>query len=154
MIEPTDEIHYLINNILKNLQLVKKQFIIIHIRSGDQFLNKTDKTMTHDYKNKIINSINQFIDKNENYLLIADNILVKSILNRHFPFIKTYFKNITHLGENANLDYENMKNTMIDFFIISYAKQIYSISSYEHGSGFSRWSAFTHDVPYQCVQII
>jgi hypothetical protein len=154
IIEPTDEIHYLINNILKNLQLVKKQFIIIHIRSGDQFLNKTDKKMTHDYKNKIINSINQFIDKNENYLLIADNILVKSILARNFPFIKTYFKNITHLGENANLDYENMKNTMIDFFIISYAKQIYSISSYDHGSGFSRWSAFTHDVPYQCVQII
>jgi hypothetical protein len=133
--------------------LVKKQFITIHIRSGDHYLSKSKNSLTEEYREKILMTVNKMTNKGENYLLIADNILVKSLLIHHFPFIKTYFKNITHLGENSKLDNENTKNTLIDFYILSYSKYIYSISSYAHGSGFSRWAAFTYDVPYHCIMI-
>jgi hypothetical protein len=153
LIEPIDEIKESIRDVLDNLQLIKKQFTILHIRSGDQYLTKTKSSLTEEYKEKLFMVINKMIDRNENYLLIADNILVKNFLIYYFPWIKTYFKKIAHLGENSKLDYENTKNTMIDFYILSYGKKIVSISCYEHGSGFSRWSAFTYDVPYMCIKI-
>jgi hypothetical protein len=153
LIEPVDEVKISIDLILKNLDLSKKQFEILHIRSGDQYLNKTTKTLDEKYKVNLLDALNKIIDKNNSYLLIADSILVKKFIIQFFPFIKSFFKNITHLGENSKLDDENILNTLIDFYIFSYSKKVYSISCYEHGSGFSRWSSFTYDVPYQCIKV-
>jgi hypothetical protein len=154
IIDPVDEIKINIDKILTNLHLTKHQFIILHIRSGDQYLNKTEKQFSSSYGTKLIETINQILVKNENYLLIADNIFVKNIIIKHFPSIKTYFKPITHLGENTKLDNENIKNTLIDFYIISYSKSVYNISSYHHGSGFSMWASLTYNIPYQSYKIL
>jgi hypothetical protein len=153
LIEPVDEIKISIDLILRNLGLSKKGFEILHIRSGDQYLNKTTKTLDEKYKVNLLDALNKIIDKNNSYLLIADSITVKNFIIKFFPFIKTFFKNITHLGENSKLDDENIFNTLIDFYIFSYSKKVYSISCYEHGSGFSRWSSFTYDVPYHCIKV-
>ena len=153
LIEPVDGIKISIDLILKNLDLSKKGFEILHIRSGDQYLNKTTKTLDEKYKVNLLDALNKIIDKNNSYLLIADSILVKNFIIKFFPFIKTFFKNITHLGENSKLDDENILNTLIDFYIFSYSKKVYSISCYEHGSGFSRWYSFTYDVPYHCIKV-
>ena len=154
IIEPVSEIQNNINQILGQLKLSKKNYIIIQIRSGDEFLNKSNNTLSNEYKEKILPIIkNIIIGKKTPFLLIADNLMVKNFALRHFPFIKTYFKEITHLGENSKLNGENIKNTLIDFYIMSYASFIYSISSYDHGSGFSKWCSVTYDIPYQCTKI-
>jgi len=134
--------------------LEKKKFIIIQIRSGDEYLNKTKQVLDKDYKEKLLSKIKNIIqNKKKPFLLIADNFLVKQLIMNHFPCIKTFFKEITHLGENSNLESENIKNTLIDFYLMSYACCIFGISSYEHGSGFSRWCSVTYEIPYQCFRI-
>jgi len=153
LIEPNDELKLIIENYLKNINLIKKKFKIIHIRSGDNFLNNNEKYLKNDYKLKIITEISKIIRIKSNFLLIADNILVKKLILAKFPFIKMYFNEITHLGENSKLNDDNIKNTLIDFYIMSYSNSIFSISSYDHGSGFSRWCAVTYDIPYNCIQI-
>jgi hemerythrin len=154
IIEPIDEIENNINQILGQLKLFKKNYIIIQIRSGDDFLNKSNNKLSNEYKEKIISILkNLILGKKKAFLLIADNLLVKNLIIRQFPFIKTFFKDITHLGENAKLNRENIKNTLIDFYIMSYASFIYSISTYEHGSGFSKWCAVTYEIPYHCIKI-
>jgi hypothetical protein len=153
IIEPNDDMKSSIDKTLQNLRLNKKQFKVIHLRSGDQYLNKSENRLQEEYKQKILIEISKITQTKANYLLIADNILVKNMIIRAFPFIKTFFKEITHLGENSSLTYENVKNTMIDFYIMSYSNTIFSLSSYGHGSGFSRWCALTYDIPYRCTKI-
>ena len=153
IIEPTDEIKATIENILQILNLFKRQFQILHIRSGDQYLNKTKDGLDERYKIKLIAYLMNHFQKNQYYLLIADNVFVKNLLIQEFPFLKCYFKDITHLGEHSQVNRENVKNTLIDFYIMSYSHTIYSISCYDHGSGFSKWCAFTYNIPYFCVKI-
>ena len=154
IIEPVQEIENNIHHILNQLKLSKKKYIILQIRSGDDYLNKSNNTLTNEYKGKLLPVLKNIVfGKKKPILLVADNLMVKNFVIQHFPFIKTYFKEITHLGENANLNRENIKNTLIDFYIMSYASFIYSISSYDHGSGFSKWCSVTYDIPYRCIKI-
>jgi hypothetical protein len=116
-------------------------------------LNKSKDALEDRYKIRLIACLMNQLHKNQHYLVIADNMFVKNLLIQEFPFLKCYFKDITHLGENSQLNRENIKNTLIDFYMMSYSNAIYSISCYDHGSGFSKWCAFTYNIPYFCVKI-
>jgi len=155
IIEPIDMIKKNIEHILFKLKLSKKGFNVLQIRSGDKYLKKTSTILEEDYKMKLINTVRNIIinSRNTPFLLISDNQLVKNLIIHHFPSVKTFFKEITHLGENSSLNHENIKNTLIDFYLMSYSKNIYSISSYDHGSGFSRWCSVTYNIPYRCIKI-
>jgi hypothetical protein len=156
IIEPIDMIKKNIDDILFKLKLSKKGFNVLQIRSGDQYLKKSTNILEEDFKIKIINSVKNIIqnnNKNIPFLLISDTPLVKNVIIRYFPNIKTFFKEITHLGENSSLNNENIKNTLIDFYLMSYSNTIYSLSTYDHGSGFSRWCSVTYNIPYRCIKI-
>jgi len=155
IIEPIDMIKKNIEHILFKLKLSKKGFNVLQIRSGDKYLKKTSSVLEEDYKMKLINTIRNIIinSRNTPFLLISDNQLVKNLIIHHFPIVKTFFKEITHLGENSSLNHENIKNTLIDFYLMSHSTNIYSISSYDHGSGFSRWCSVTYNIPYRCIKI-
>jgi hypothetical protein len=58
--------------------------------------------------------------------------------------------NSVHTLEN---DINSLKNTLIDFYLMSQSKQIISFSVYQHGSGFSKWCAVTYEIPYVCYSI-
>ena len=69
-------------------------------------------------------------------------------MKQEFPEIKIILREITHFGEGIILEEEKVKNTLVDFYLLSFANQIISFSEYKHGSGFSYWCAKTFDVPY------
>jgi len=150
LLEPCDEIKSLVEKVLNHLNLVKYNYNIIHIRSGDNYLNSDTTSFNNSYIQNICGFIKKCLKKNENYLLIADNNFIKKTLSPIFPFIKYYLKNINHLGNGFKKEDENIKNTMIDFYILSLSKEIFSFSFYEHGSGFSKWCAVTYNIPYSC----
>ena len=149
ILKPTDEICLLVEKKINNLNLTKNNFTIIHIRYGDDYLIKNDKTIDMVKIQKIILDLKK-CDKSKYYLLISDNNFIKNIIIKHYPFIKTDFNEITHTGENVNIDINKLQNTMIDFFLFSYAKKIIAFSVYKHGTGFSKWSAETYNIPYIC----
>lgn len=152
-LEPTDEIKNIINQTLDELSIYSKQYIVIHIRAGDSYLKEEKNTFTNGYIHTLINNIKNDINEDNNYLLIADSNDVKKFIRKFFPNFKTLIKPITHFGEGVVLEEEKVKNTLIDFYLLSHSKYIFSYSSYKHGSGFSFWCAKTFNIPYVCKYI-
>jgi len=162
LFEPSREIIEKTDEHLSNLKLIKKQFIVLHIRSGDSYLKNNNKIFDSLYLETIKNEIIEIIfkaklsmvdNKNVDILLIADNNEIKLLLNDEFPNIKFLVYNITHIGEGVDLETEKVKNTMIDFYLMSYASAIYSLTAYPHGSGFSYWCSKMYGIPYKCKYI-
>ena len=124
--------------------------MLFHLRSGDAYLNKDNKIFYQKYLDKIKIEVAKYMVINacNNYLLIADNNEIKIFLNKEFPQLKIILNEITHLGEGVILEEEKVKNTLVDFYILSFANKIISFSAYKHGSGFSFWCAKTFDIPY------
>ena len=85
-------------------------------------------------------------------MLLADNNYIKKIILNKYTntSIKTNFNEITHLGEGVILTTNAVENTMIEFYLISLSKSVFSMSIYKHGTGFSKWCAETYNIPYIC----
>ena len=152
-LEPTNEMQLTINQTLDDLNITSKQYIVIHIRAGDSYLKEEKDTFTNGYIHNLINNIKNVLNIDDNYLLIADSNDVKKIIQIYFPNFKTLMNPITHFGEGVVLEEEKVKNTMIDFYLLSHSKSIFSYSVYEHGSGFSYWCAKTFNIPYVCKYV-
>jgi hypothetical protein len=89
----------------------------------------------------------------QEYLIVADNNSIKIAVKNIFPGFKILVKEITHFGEGVVLEEEKVKNSLIDFYLLSFSNSIFSYSYYEHGSGFSSWCAKTYDIPYMCRHV-
>ena len=152
-LEATNEMKLIINRTLDELTIATKEYIVIHIRSGDSYLKEEKNTFSNGYIYKLINNIKYDVNGENKYLLIADSNDVKIIIQKYFPNFKTLIKPITHFGEGVVLEEEKVKNTLIDFYLLSHSKTIFSYSSYKHGSGFSYWCAKTFNIPYVCKYI-
>lgn len=147
-IMPNEEVKMEMEVRLINLGLTKKNFSVIHIRTGDRYLLE-NKVLDPDIINKIIKIINPYIFyRKKHFLILSDNTKIKYIFSK-YPNCKFNLKSITHLGENAANNDEKMKNTMVDFYMMSYANFIISISPYTWGSGFSQWCSVIHKIPYK-----
>ena len=155
LFEPSREISDKIDLTLYELQLFKNQFITLHIRSGDSYLINENKVFDSIYFEIIKNEIIEIIFKNKDVdiLLIADNNEIKLLLSDFFPDIKYLINNITHIGEGVKLETEKVKNTMLDFYLMSNSSSIFSFTSYPHGSGFSYWCAKMYNLSYKCKYI-
>jgi len=152
-LEPTNEMQLTINQTLDDLNITSKQYIVIHIRAGDSYLKEDNDTFTNGYIHNLVNNIKNVVSLEDNYLLIADSNDVKKIIHKFFPNFKTLVKPITHFGEGVVLEEEKVKNTLVDFYLLSQSKSIFSYSAYEHGSGFSYWCAKTFNIPYVCKYV-
>lgn len=158
ILEPNSNIKQKVYYILNSISFTLKQFTVIHIRCGDNLLvNKETKLDLQIINNIFSNLDNLFnFNNNNNYLLLADNNYIKKIIiNKYFTInntinIKTVFNKITHLGEGVKLTNNSIENTMIEFYLMSLSNNIFSMSIYEHGSGFSKWCAETYNIPYIC----
>jgi hypothetical protein len=154
LLEPTSEMQAYIDETISWLGFTQKKFIIIHIRSGDAYLKNETKLFDSKYFKTITNDIFQIINReNTDVLLIADNNEIKYLMCEILPNIKTLYKDITHLGEGIELEREKVKNTLLDFYLMSNSSSIYSFTVYPHGTGFSYWCAKVFDVPYTCKYI-
>ena len=154
ILTPNLEMHEYIDESLLNLSLIKHNYSVIHIRYGDMFLINNKMQLEEKYINQLKKEISEIIDKNKfkntKYLLISDNIVIKEIIVKLWNNIFTLFTDISHLGEGVILETKKVKNTMLDFYLMSNANNIYAFSVYNHGSGFSQWCAETYDIPYIC----
>ncbi len=151
ILEPKKCVKDRVNIVLNYLKLKKQQYITIHIRSGDKHLIDSEK-IDNDKFLLILNEINKlFKIFPNNVLLLSDNIDLKIKLAKVKPF-KCIINNIIHLGENVIMTAheDHLLNTLVDFYLITYSKYVYSYSFYEHGTGFSEWACKTFDIPYHC----
>ena len=171
ILKPTNKLSVLIESELNRLSLIKKEYIVLHVRYGDDEILKNTNNNTNNNNNKNNNNSEEescinikttnklkllnydlchLQPNTNNYLLISDNINLKKSISKYYPFIKMNFNEICHTGEGLNLEYNKLQNVLLDFYLISFASQVNSYSVYEHGSGFSKWCAETYSIPYIC----
>jgi hypothetical protein len=148
ILEPTYEMKHCVDETLSRLHLSKFEYSVIHIRSGDDYLKNTDKSIETKYFFKLLTCIKQNSIVGTRYLIIADNNQIKILLKQSFPEFQMLLSDITHFGEGIVLEKEKVKNSLIDFYLLSFSQSIQCYSSYEHGSGFSLWCAETYNIPY------
>lgn len=167
LISPNYEMNMYIENTLQKLTLQKYIYKAIHIRYGDDYFinnknnknnnNKNNKNNRKLYKTDticaLINHIRSIINIKDQYIIISDNNFIKNIIHTHFSNTRCIFKEITHLGEGSVLNNVNIKDTLLDFYLLSYANYIYNFSNYQHGSSFSKWCAITYNIPYTSTQL-
>ncbi len=147
---PNEDMNKYISSTLTELGLKEKEYGVIHIRCGDKFMNSTNNEdpLLNNNIERILNVIKSNTNGSKKYILLSDSVVLKKKLD-NIPNIIVYLKKITHLGENFQKTDEGIKNTLLDFFIMSKANSILSISKYAWGSGFSEWCAVTYGIPFQ-----
>jgi len=159
IMECNDDVINDVKYILSTLQLENSNYTLIHIRCGDKYLipGYTQPKHLSNYKdtkkilfNRVKNELSAVCNPSVKYLLLADNNYIKKEVVTAFPFIKTWYHEICHMGEGQNVKDISAKNNLVDFNLISKSSNIISYTVYEHGSGFSKWCAETYSIPHTC----
>lgn len=149
--QPTSDMALYIDQTMKDVAIIKKEFVVIHIRAGDKYLIKKEKKLKPSFVTEILKSVNEIVGKTiQPILIISDDNQLKLLIKNKFPNVKTIFNEATHLGEGVALNIQKVKNTMLDFYLMSEASSIYSFTTYEHGTGFSYWCSKLYNIPYSC----
>lgn len=166
---PSREMDAYVSEYLRQLDIESGGFGVFHIRSGDKsFANanpssaseENTTTLSATYINTLVSEISLKIQENareqphQKYLIISDNNEVKKIIANVQLFPREKMKwlcnPIAHVGEGSGGDRDQIKNTLLEFFLMSKASWIHSMTVYPHGSGFSLWCSQTYGIPYKC----
>ena len=179
---PNEILSITIDETMKDMKIIEKQFIVIHIRTGDRFLlcNEVDCAF-FEYISTIIK---KKLSPDNKYLILSDSNELKKMLKNNFPELIIHINCITHTGEdipksdvmeravaegaseggnsvdlvegvdiNTNSEFNSTKNTLVDFFIMSKSNYIHGISVYEHGTGFSDYCSKIFNIGYEFTLI-
>jgi len=152
-LRPNEFMRNYVDNTLSELNLTKKGYGVIHIRTGDKYLVKGEP-MNINFINKIKTIIYTFVVTGRRYLIISDSNILKSHLKSYENFY-AIIRDIEHLGGEAMKTHESngVMNTMLDFYLMSNSNAIISLSVYAHVSGFSKYCSILHDIPFNFIEI-
>ena len=152
LIPNNDMLSYIISS-LKYLELNKNEYATIHIRLGDKYL-VNNSSIKKKFLQKIKNFLLTKVNFHKKYLIVSDSIILKNFL-KDIPFFYILNTNITHLGGEGMkiIDYDSIRNTLLDFYLMGYSNYIISLSVYEQGSGFSKYCSVLNNIPYICFKI-
>jgi hypothetical protein len=139
---------------MKQLDIIPQEFITIHLRLSDDCFHKKYESITTDKINYIVSILSKITSTTKsNIFLLSNDNNVKSILLSQMPTIKTIYYETTHVADQSINNDVNLRNTIIEFYMMGQSKSIYSFSVYDHGSGFSKWCSVTYNIPYICFKI-
>ena len=144
LLEPNEEMSQYIDIHLNNIRLSPKSYNIIHIRLGDEYL--INNQHIHESRlHHITQMISLHMDATTSYILLSDNNDLNMYISGMKSNIKTIINKKMHTGTEAELI--DIKNTLLDFYIMSKSNYILSFSMYGHGSSFSKWCAEIYNIP-------
>jgi hypothetical protein len=152
-IMPNAQMQKEIEETMTILNLNNSRFSVIHIRAGDKFIFNTNNQLEKSILNNLFYNLKLLLnDKTRKYLILSDCTNLKMLFK---PYDNCVFQTnqIAHLGEQPVLIEDSVKNTMMDFYLMSRAAHIYAYSTYPNFSGFSKWCAVIYNIPYKWHQI-
>jgi len=129
-------------------QISAEAFAILHIRVADEHFQARSVRM-----GSLCSHIEKHVLPNwrGRLLVLSNNQAVKRALSDKYslPVVPT---GTVHLGECNGVE-SDVRDTLIDFAIMSRASTIFSHSAYSWNSGFSRWCACLHNVPFVTIRL-
>jgi hypothetical protein len=143
ILEPNENMNNIIKSYLEKLPL---NYSILHIRLNDL----EQKRNIYDYPlyNSLINIVNN--NKENTSILFSNSHNFKVYINKliNIPFIDT---NGSHIGYDNNSD--NIRDTLLDMYIISKSSKIKTYSQYSWTSGFVNWIAKCYNIEIEIINI-
>ena len=121
----------------KNLKL-ENNYTVIHIRGPDEDI------INQDFIKKIDKLISDHVKPNVKYLLLSNSKKILDEINRS-DLIKTNLPRC-HSGL-SNLDNNELRDTLLEFMLMSKCEEIIQLSFYQWGSNFSNIVAELYDIP-------
>ena len=147
----------MLDNKLDMCNLKRNQYGIIHIRAGDYFMNIKKNVDSHKHQISvkhlidIIRFISRYCSKEKQYIVVGDSNKIKKIISSKFNNILNFHTEITHLGEDDNINGNALIETILDFNIMRFSNGIISFTAYRHGSGFSKYCATFYNIPFNQI---
>jgi hypothetical protein len=138
---------------LKELKLLQNQFIVLHARYGDSDSVGKPAEYHKVFLRRIANCIG-IIKQNRLPILLISSSSVVTDQFRNTPGVLT--TGFTPCHTYIATDATALKNTLVEFYIMNFAKKIYSISGGTFGtgkSGFSYWASKMFNVPFSHVEV-
>jgi len=125
----------------KNLGISGTSYQVLHLRVGDRFDENPSKKTIDEIERQIQMSISE---EAEPWLLMSNSNLVRQHF-RESEFIVPKIQ-VKHTSDTCATP-QNILETLVEFFLMSRAKAIFSMSTYGWGSGFSQMAAEIGQVP-------
>jgi hypothetical protein len=140
VMEPTDDI---VNDINETMKLLPENFSVLHFRLGDRIL------IDH-YVDKDLPFYLEMARKHqeENMIIMSDFHNFKKIVNQHLgmAFIDTL---CAHYG--VHNDYDILRATIVEFYILTKSTKIVSHSVYTWNSGFVTMASKCYNIPIKYI---
>jgi hypothetical protein len=136
ILTPNDELYNNINSIIQS----KNHYEILHLRTGDVYIKEGLMEIN------TIDRIYKIIDNNykNNDFVMCDSSDFKYQLKHNRPQINILELDIGHIGYETDLT--KIKNTLIEFFIITYSSKIKTFSVYYWISGYVYWISKIYNI--------
>lgn len=146
---------------------IREEYEIVHIRSGDMFAFDTQIGETFDRStDQLLESLSviQTIKESTHrkIIVMSDSLKLKKLLSSKYGLVSLNTVPTHTALESKDGDNEEQSNTVIetgtrdtlvDFFVMSYAKHIHQFSVQHWGSGFSNSISWIYDVPLTTYKI-
>jgi hypothetical protein len=127
------------NEKISSLKL--SDYTILHYRLGDNELVRDNFTIDYNF---YMNHLNK--NKEENSILMSDSKKFKDKCKDSIIMIDT---EIGHLGYHKDIN--KIRDTLVEFFIISKSRKIKTLSVNGWVSGFVDWIHKIYDIPLSCM---
>jgi hypothetical protein len=105
------------------------KFKVIHLRFGDKFINTTENIPAEIYLHHYIKILNIISSSKEPIILMSDATMIARTLKKDIPQLLYWDNHKIHLGSLEKDPSEGIIDTLVDFFIMSKANEIYSANS-------------------------
>ena len=93
----------------------------------------------------------RYCSKEKQYIVVGDSNKIKKIISSKFNNILNFHTEITHLGEDDNINNNALIETILDFNMMRFSNSIISFTAYGHGSGFSKYCATLYNIPFNQI---
>ena len=171
-LKPTEKLSEQIAKTLNQLQVEPKKYKIIHIRLGDRFINNCPnawKHLSHNLTNDVLYVIEDILNRfaanlitDQKVILLSDSGALKEILHTKYgwkildntPIFSGAIGNCKdEEGTDCYSSFSVFEQTLVDFFLLVNSAEIFQVSAYAWGSGFSDRCHDLFDVPIFRLQL-
>ena len=153
-IQPTPEMETYITDSLTRLG-VTGPYTTIHIRLDDAVcfphaVGSSQATLNTQLMNDLVSAVRSKIDESKTYVLVSSSTAVKDALTG--GNILSLPTAICHIGQNQEPTDEQLRDTLLDFYLMSRSSEILAFTTYER-TGFSLECSNIYGIPYSITKV-
>lgn len=153
-IQPTDEMDAYVTESMIRLG-VSRPYITLHVRLDDAIcfphaVGSSEATLNTQLLEDLVTAVRSKIDETKTYVLVSCNPRVKDALTG--GNIHSIPTEICHIGQNQAPTDEELRDTLLDFYLMSRSEEILAFSTYKR-TEFSLECSNIYGIPYTMTTV-